>query len=61
MLRWGVQRGTAIIPKSTKQERMIENGNIFDFTLLTEEMNSISSLNKNKRFNDPGVFCEGAF
>ena len=60
-MRWGVQRGTAIIPKSTKPERMAENANIFDFGLTTEEMNQISGLNKNKRFNDPGVFCEGAF
>ena len=40
---------------------MAENANIFDFGLTTEEMNQISGLNKNKRFNDPGVFCEGAF
>jgi len=33
MLRWGVQRGTAIVPKSVKVERLIENINLFDFNL----------------------------
>lgn len=33
VLRWAVQRGTAIIPKSSKQERLKENINLFDFAL----------------------------
>lgn len=61
VLRWGVQRGTAIIPKTTKVERMTENINIFDFQLSASEMNQINNLNKGKRFNDPGHFTEGAF
>lgn len=61
VLRWGVQRGTAIIPKTTKTERMIENAALFDFELSKQEMQDISSLNRNRRFNDPGVFCEAAF
>lgn len=61
VLRWGVQRGTAIIPKTTKQQRMIENADIFDFALNDDEMQAISDLNSNRRFNDPGVFCEAAF
>lgn len=61
LLRWGVQRGTAVIPKSSKVERCIENISIFDFNLSPEEMAVIDSLDKNRRFNDPGVFCEGAF
>ena len=59
VLRWAVQRGTAIIPKTTKVERLQENIGLFDFNLSNEDMKSISGLNKNKRFNDPGVFCEG--
>jgi D-xylose reductase len=61
LLRWGVQRGTAVIPKSTRPERLRENLNIFDFELTADEINSISALNRNRRFNDPGVFCEKAF
>ena len=61
VLRWGVQRGTAIIPKTNKRERMIENADIFDFELSDQEMTDISALNINRRFNDPGVFCEAAF
>lgn len=61
VLRWGVQRGTAVIPKTTKEHRMIENAALFDFELSETEMSSISGLNRNRRFNDPGVFCEAAF
>lgn len=61
VLRWGVQRGCAIIPKTTKPERMIENLAIFDFALSDDEMTQINALNANQRFNDPGVFCEAAF
>jgi len=61
VLRWGVQRGCAIIPKTSKIERMTENLSIFDFELSKQEMSDISALNMNKRFNDPGNFCEAAF
>jgi len=61
VLRWGIQRGTAIIPKTSKRQRMLENADIFDFELTVDEMNAISALNQNRRFNDPGVFCEAAF
>lgn len=61
LLRWAVQRGTVAIPKSSKIERVIENMTIFDFNLTQAEMNVIDGLNKNKRFNDPGVFAEAAF
>jgi D-xylose reductase len=61
LLRWGVQRGTAVIPKSTRLERLRENLKIFDFELTEDETSSISGLDRNRRFNDPGVFCEKAF
>lgn len=61
VLRWGVQRGTSIVPKTSRPERMVENRSIFDFALTDDEMDSISALNRNRRFNDPGVFCEAAF
>lgn len=61
VLRWGVQRGNAIIPKTSRPERLIENLDIFDFELTPQEMSGISALNSNRRFNDPGNFCEAAF
>lgn len=61
VLRWGIQRGNAIIPKTSKKERLIENLSIFDFSLSDDEMKAIDALNCNRRFNDPGHFCEEAF
>ena len=61
VLRWGVQRGTAVIPKTSKIERLVENLTLSNFSLTDEEMSSISALDQNRRFNDPGVFCETAF
>ncbi|WP_216700780.1 aldo/keto reductase [Priestia filamentosa] len=49
ILRWDVQNGVITIPKSTKEHRIIENANIFDFQLTKEEMQQISSLNENHR------------
>jgi len=60
-LRWAIQRGTAIIPKTTRKERLVENISLYDFQLNNEEMAQISALNINRRFNDPAVFCEQAF
>jgi D-xylose reductase len=61
VLRWGVQRGNAIIPKTSRPERLVENLSIFDFELSSAEMTAIDELNCNRRFNDPGQFCEAAF
>lgn len=46
MLRWHIQRGIVVIPKSTHIERMEENFNIFDFELTAEDMEVIASLDK---------------
>ena len=43
-LRWLIQRGVIIIPKSTHIERMRQNIDIFDFELTAEDMASISTL-----------------
>ena len=43
-LRWLLQSGVIIIPKSTHKERMAENLNIFDFELDAEDMQAIASL-----------------
>jgi D-xylose reductase len=61
VLRWGVQRGTAVIPKSNRPARLQENLDIANFALSGEEMSVIASLDRGQRFNDPGAFCEQAF
>lgn len=46
ILRWHLQRGIVVIPKSTHVERMEENFNVFDFELNEEDMTAIASLDK---------------
>lgn len=47
-LRWLLQRGAIIIPKSTHKERMVENLNIFDFQLSEDDMAQIQKLDTGK-------------
>ncbi|MFF3025254.1 aldo/keto reductase [Gottfriedia sp. NPDC057948] len=57
VLRWHLQNGVVIIPKSIKEHRIQENANIFDFELTEEDMNQINSLNQNHRVGpDPDNF-----
>lgn len=49
ILRWDLQNGVVTIPKSTKEYRIVENANIFDFELTTEDMTAIDELNRNHR------------
>lgn len=44
ILRWNIQRGVVVIPKTTHKQRMEENIDIFDFSLSDEEMKKIASL-----------------
>lgn len=48
VLRWLNQRNVVIIPKTVRKERMVENFNIFDFTLTDEEMQRIATLDTGK-------------
>ncbi len=43
-LRWNMQRGVVVIPKSTHRERMEQNIDVFDFSLTDEEMAEIAAL-----------------
>ncbi|MFZ5829405.1 MAG: aldo/keto reductase [Planctomycetota bacterium] len=61
VLRWAVQRGTVAIPKTEQPARLTENLAIFDFALSDDEMASIGELDRSRRFNDPGEFCQRAF
>jgi 2,5-diketo-D-gluconate reductase A len=44
MLRWGLQHGMVVIPKSARRERIEENARIFDFELGAEQMAALDSL-----------------
>lgn len=48
-LRWHIQRGDIVFPKSTTPERMAENFQVFDFELSDAEMASIDALDRNER------------
>lgn len=48
MLRWNIQRGVVVIPKSVRKERMQENFDVFDFALSDADMEKIAALDKNK-------------
>ncbi|XP_037692005.1 aldo-keto reductase family 1 member D1 [Choloepus didactylus] len=49
-LRFNIQRGVVVIPKSFNSERIKENFQVFDFSLTEKEMKDIEDLNKNVRF-----------
>ena len=49
MLRWHLQRGRSVIPKSTKPQRIAENIDVFDFDLSTEELAAIDALDTGQR------------
>ena len=48
LLRWCVQRGIPVIPKSTHRERIEENAQIFDFTLSDEDMAALDLLDRTR-------------
>lgn len=49
VLRWHLQRGTIILPKSNHKERIISNSKLFDFELSIDEMTRMDALNKDLR------------
>src|SRR5690349_16401239 len=49
MLRWGLQHGRSVIPKSTKAHRIAENIDVFDFELAGDEMTAIDGLDTGRR------------
>ncbi len=57
MLRWHLERGDIVFPKSVTPDRIKENIDIFDFGLSAEEVEAISALNRNERTGaDPDKF-----
>lgn len=53
LLRWSTERNVAVIPKSTNQDRINSNRDIFSWSLDDEDIKNIQSLDKGLRFNDP--------
>ena len=49
MVRWGLQHGRSVIPKSTKPARIAENLDVFDFELGADEMTAIDGLDTGRR------------
>jgi methylglyoxal/glyoxal reductase len=57
ILRWDLQNGVVTIPKSTKEHRIIENSQVFDFELTQDDMQQVDALNQNHRVGpDPDNF-----
>ena len=62
MLRWGVQQGRSVIPKSTKPHRIAENLDVFDFDLTADELAAIDGLDTGQRGGpEPEVITLEAF
>ena len=57
VIRWHIQRGVVVLPKSTHVERIKQNFDVFDFNLTSEDMTAITALNTGKRNGaDPDNF-----
>ncbi|WP_105970149.1 aldo/keto reductase [Streptomyces geranii] len=60
VLRWHLQLGNVVIPKSVTPSRIKENIEVFDFSLDTEDLAAISALNEDRRLGpDPATFETG--
>ncbi len=57
-LRWILQLGMVVIPKSVHRDRIAANADLFDFELSAEDMSLIASLDRGERMGpDPDTFC----
>lgn len=57
IIRWHIQRGVVLFPKSVFLNEIEENGKVFDFSLASDDMDTISGFNQNKRIVIP--MCNG--
>ncbi|KIP11677.1 hypothetical protein PHLGIDRAFT_99086 [Phlebiopsis gigantea 11061_1 CR5-6] len=53
LLRWAVQQGLAVIPKSNNHDRLLSNLQVTEFTLSDEQVTALDALDINLRMNDP--------
>lgn len=57
VLRWHLQRGTIVFPKTVRRERMVENAQLFDFELSAAEIAAIDALDEQQNFGpEPSTF-----
>jgi len=49
MLRWAIQHGAIVIPKSTREERIRENARVFDFELAGDDMRRLDALDRTRQ------------
>lgn len=61
-LRWNVEQGRVVIPKTGKKERMLENIDVFDFQMSPEDISSINAITTTHRIgDDPNTFVIRSF
>jgi 2,5-diketo-D-gluconate reductase A len=57
LIRWSIQLGNVVIPRSSSPERIVENVEVFDFELTDDEVATLSGLNDGTRFRqDPETY-----
>lgn len=56
LLRWAIERGLVVIPKSGNVDRMKTNLDVFSFSLDDNDRNAIAAMNANIRFNDLEIY-----
>jgi diketogulonate reductase-like aldo/keto reductase len=49
LIRWGLQHGLVVIPKSSNRRRILENADVFDFEISVDDMRLLDSFNENLR------------
>jgi alcohol dehydrogenase (NADP+) len=60
LIAWALQRGTSVIPKSTKRKRIEENFGALNVKLTRDDMKAIASLDRHQRAVDGALFCDGS-
>ncbi len=53
MIRWALEKGYVVIPKSVHRERIVENADVFDFSLTAEDVQRLDALNEDARTINP--------
>lgn len=57
LIRWSLQLGNVVIPRSATPERIVENADVFEFELTTEHMDALNGLDEGTRFRpDPATY-----